>query len=110
MPQFGDDSNETNAELIQYHDPPLPATKIDAIRLDSIYRILCSRHADLCDIKNCLPRDPETCQKELMHHRADAKCKGGEIKHLCGENEELHNKNKRLKRMIKWAVNILPDR
>ena len=37
---IGNDSHEASAKLIQYHDPPLPKTKLDSFRLDSIYRIL----------------------------------------------------------------------
>jgi len=37
---IGNDSNETNANLIQYNNPPLPEAEIDAVRLDSVYRIL----------------------------------------------------------------------
>ena len=40
---LGNDSNETDADLIQYHDPPFPKTKVDTIRLDSMYRIVRSR-------------------------------------------------------------------
>jgi len=40
---LGNDSNETDSNLILYIDPPLPKTKVDIIRLDSMYRIVRSR-------------------------------------------------------------------
>ena len=40
---IGNDMNETDANLIQYYEPPLPKEKLDAIRLDAIYRIVLSR-------------------------------------------------------------------
>ena len=36
---IGDESNETNTNSIQYHDPPLHKARIDIIRFDSIYHI-----------------------------------------------------------------------
>eukprot|EP00579_Thalassiosira_antarctica_P014114 CAMPEP_0201948784 /NCGR_PEP_ID=MMETSP0903-20130614/55637_1 /ASSEMBLY_ACC=CAM_ASM_000552 /TAXON_ID=420261 /ORGANISM="Thalassiosira antarctica, Strain CCMP982" /LENGTH=568 /DNA_ID=CAMNT_0048491979 /DNA_START=72 /DNA_END=1779 /DNA_ORIENTATION=+ len=75
---IGDDSNETNANLIQSHDPPLPKARVDMIRFDSIYRILRSR-PNLCNSEQNIPNDPETCQKELVHHRTDAKRKADEM-------------------------------
>ena len=44
---IGDYSNETHANLIQYHEPPLPNARVDTVRLDSFYRILQSM-PDLC--------------------------------------------------------------
>ena len=89
---FGDDSNETNANLIQYHDPPLPKAKIGGIRLDSFYRILRSR-PELCTNEK-VHEDKDTVHleayiKELMDCQADAKCKADEIRALCDENERL---------------------
>mmetsp|Transcript_39950 Transcript_39950/g.72001 ORF Transcript_39950/g.72001 Transcript_39950/m.72001 type:complete len:85 (-) Transcript_39950:173-427(-) len=75
---IGDDSNQTNADLIQYHDPHLPKARINTIRLDSIYRIIRSR-PNLCNSEQNIPNDPETCQKELVHHRTDAKRKADEM-------------------------------
>ena len=40
---IGNDSNETDVNLIQHYGHPLPKARIDAIRLDSIYRIIRSR-------------------------------------------------------------------
>mmetsp|Transcript_19372 Transcript_19372/g.34017 ORF Transcript_19372/g.34017 Transcript_19372/m.34017 type:complete len:86 (-) Transcript_19372:173-430(-) len=59
---IGDDSNETNANLIQYHHPRLPKARIDTIRLDSIYRIIRSRPS-LCNSEQNMSNDLETCQK-----------------------------------------------
>ena len=53
---FGDDSNETNANLIQYHDPLLLQDEINVIRLDSIYRILRS-NPNLCKVEHSGPID-----------------------------------------------------
>ncbi len=41
----------SKSNLIQYHDPPLPETKIDVIQLDSIYLIVNS--------------NPDLCQREI---------------------------------------------
>ena len=46
---IGDCSNESDANLIQYHMPPLPKGTVAAVRLDAIYRIVQSR-PDLCII------------------------------------------------------------
>mmetsp|Transcript_25195 Transcript_25195/g.46395 ORF Transcript_25195/g.46395 Transcript_25195/m.46395 type:complete len:444 (-) Transcript_25195:190-1521(-) len=59
---IGDDSNQTNANLIQYHHPRLPKARIDTIRLDSIYRIIRSRPS-LCNSEQNMSNDLETCQK-----------------------------------------------
>ena len=40
----------TNSNLIQYHDPPLPKSRLDTTRLDSVYRILKTRPV-LCQYK-----------------------------------------------------------
>ena len=40
---IGNDTKETDANLIQYYEPPLPKEKLDATRLDAIYRIVQSR-------------------------------------------------------------------
>ena len=42
---IGVDSNETNANLIQYHEPALSPDRMKAIRLGAIYRILQRRPA-----------------------------------------------------------------
>ena len=40
---IGDDSNEDNASLIQYHEPHLPVARISRIRFDAIFRIIKAR-------------------------------------------------------------------
>lgn len=40
---FANDSTERDADLILYHEPPLPKTMIDIVRLDSIFRLLLSQ-------------------------------------------------------------------
>ena len=44
---FGDYSNEENARLIQYHNPPLSEEVVKTKRLDSLYRII-REMPDLC--------------------------------------------------------------
>ena len=61
----GDDSNENNTNLIQYHDPPLQKAKCDTIRLDSVYRILRSR-PDLINY-NGIESCGETKRLHAMH-------------------------------------------
>ena len=55
---FMDDS--TNANLIQYHDPPLPKSRLDTIRLDSVYRIVKSRPV-LCQYE-----EPNNKKEQLL--------------------------------------------
>mmetsp|Transcript_23446 Transcript_23446/g.50801 ORF Transcript_23446/g.50801 Transcript_23446/m.50801 type:complete len:419 (+) Transcript_23446:318-1574(+) len=57
---IGDYSNESNANLIQYHDPPLPKDKIDIVRLGAIYRIVQSRP----DLRN--PNKHDSTNKKKM--------------------------------------------
>jgi hypothetical protein len=40
---ISDNSEEADVKLIQYQEPPLSKEKLDAVRLDSIYRIVRSR-------------------------------------------------------------------
>ena len=75
---IGDDSNQTNANLIQYHDPPLPKARIDTVRLGAMYRILRSRPS-ICNSEQNFPNDLETCQKEQVHYRTDAKRKADKM-------------------------------
>ena len=79
----------------QYHKPPLHETKVDATRLDSIYRILHSRPS-LCSEQN-IPHNLVTCQKELVYYQAYAKRKVYEIKDLRDENRGLGDENKDLR-------------
>ena len=75
---IGDDSNETNANLIQYHYPPLPKARIDTIRLVAIYRIIRSR-PNLCNIEQNMSNDLDTRQEEYLHYRTYAKRKAGKM-------------------------------
>ena len=55
---IGNGTDDTDAHTMQYHNPPLPMTRFNAIRVDSLYRILRSRpelceHAGMGDIKKC---------------------------------------------------------
>lgn len=68
---LGDDADETNANLIQYHDPPLSKAKLDTIRLDSTYRILRSQPILMC----------------TSNFKSGSSIK---ISNLCNENKELH--------------------
>jgi len=63
---FADDSE---VDSIQYHDPPLPKTKIDAMRLDSVFRIVQTR-PDLCGAAVSSSKEQKGARK--VHLRLDA--------------------------------------
>ena len=53
---IGNGTDDTDAHTMQFHDPPLSMARFNAIRIDSLYRILRSRpelceHAGMGDIK-----------------------------------------------------------
>ena len=88
------DSNETNADLVQYHnpdDPPLPR----AVRLDSIYRILRSK-PDLL--------------KGFRVSKVGAKRKLDEVSELRAENKSLRAENKSLRAKNKHLRGLLGER
>eukprot|EP00579_Thalassiosira_antarctica_P010278 CAMPEP_0201915308 /NCGR_PEP_ID=MMETSP0903-20130614/5252_1 /ASSEMBLY_ACC=CAM_ASM_000552 /TAXON_ID=420261 /ORGANISM="Thalassiosira antarctica, Strain CCMP982" /LENGTH=130 /DNA_ID=CAMNT_0048450881 /DNA_START=108 /DNA_END=500 /DNA_ORIENTATION=+ len=108
---IGDDSNQTNADLIQYHDPHLPKARINTIRLDSIYRIIRSR-PNLCNSEQKTSRmilrhtKRSRCTTELMPNARRIRCNHKqsnlnernmypkEMKNFLDEKKELCDKNK----------------
>lgn len=90
---FGYEKNESNAKLIQYHEPPLPEKELGRIRLDSIYRILRSMPVIFNEGKKLLGKKEEA---ELRAKTHEWKVKRQALKR---ERDVLHAEMKELEEM-----------